>query len=59
VFLIGMVRGLWWMNQELLELGWGTQNRSGVVAVLGTPCTMPPRNSNCKHVRFLWSGLFE
>jgi hypothetical protein len=41
-----IARELWWMNQEWLELRWGhTIDQSVMVAMLGTPCAIPPRNS--------------
>jgi hypothetical protein len=36
------------MNQELLELRWGANIRSEIVAVDWTLCTRPPHNSNQK-----------
>jgi hypothetical protein len=45
VSLLVIARELWWVNQEWLELRLGTHNRSVMVAVLGTHCAIPPRNS--------------
>jgi hypothetical protein len=39
-------RELWWVDQEWLELRWGTHNRSAIVAVHWTPCAIPPPNTN-------------
>jgi hypothetical protein len=39
-------RQLLWMNQKLLTLRRGTHNSSVTVAVHGTICAIPPRNSN-------------
>jgi hypothetical protein len=36
---------LWWVNQEWSKLRWRKHNRSVMVAVCGTPCTIPLRNS--------------
>jgi hypothetical protein len=35
-----------WMNQEWLELRWGTTMDQKMAAVHGTLCTIPTRNSN-------------
>jgi hypothetical protein len=44
--LLVISRDVWWMNHKFLELRYGTHNRSEMVAVLGTPCAIPPISSN-------------
>jgi hypothetical protein len=51
VSLLVIIRDLWWMNQKLLELRWGTHNRLVMVAVLWTHCAVPPRKSTAKNMR--------
>jgi hypothetical protein len=46
VSLLVFARDLWWMDQEWLELRWGRTTDQKIVAVHGTLCTIPPRNSN-------------
>jgi hypothetical protein len=41
VSVLVITRKLMWMDQELLELRWEMPNTSVMVAVLGTPCTIP------------------
>jgi hypothetical protein len=49
-FLPGVSAGycpeFWWLNMKWLEFRWGMHGRSVMVAVLETPCAIPPRNSN-------------
>jgi hypothetical protein len=44
-WLLVTARELWWMNQELFELGLGRRIDKNV-AVHGTLCAIPPRTSN-------------
>jgi hypothetical protein len=44
--LLVLSRELWWMNQEWLELRWGSTKDKKRAAVHGALCTIPPRNSN-------------
>jgi hypothetical protein len=45
------------MNYERLELRWEKHNTSVMVAVHGTSCAIPPRNSNSNQAR-LFSAFF-
>jgi hypothetical protein len=43
VALLVTVGGFWWLDDELLKHRWRKYNTSVMVAVYGTPCTIPPR----------------
>jgi hypothetical protein len=44
--LLVFARKLWWLDQEWLGLRYGRTIDQRMVSVHGTPCTMPPHNSN-------------
>jgi hypothetical protein len=46
VYLMVFARQIWWMTQKCLEPRWGRTIRQKIVAVHGTHCTIPARNSN-------------
>jgi hypothetical protein len=59
VSLMLFARGLWWINQEWLQLvRWGHTIDHNIAAVHGTLCTIPPRNSNQWELRkFGYHGI--